>query len=82
MVIGVAAEDVTISLPIIQDREIRLAGSAMYIRQDVLRAIELMADGAVPAGELVTATMPLTEGAQAFRRAASGNDIKVQLATS
>jgi len=82
MVVGVAAEDVTIPLQIIQDREIRLAGSAMYVRQDVLRAMELMADGAVPAGELVTATLPLADGAQAFRRAASGNDVKVQLATS
>ena len=82
MVIGMAAEDVTIPLPVIQDWEIRLAGSAMYVRQDVLRAIELMADGAVPAGELVTATLPLAEGAQAFKRAASGNDVKVHLTTS
>ncbi len=82
MMIGVAAEDVTIPLPVIQDREIRLAGSAMYVRQDVLRAIELMADGAVPAGELVTATLPLAEGEQAFKRAASGNDVKVHLVTS
>lgn len=82
MVVGVAAEDVTIPLPVLQDREIRLAGSAMYVRQDVLRAIELMTDGAVPAGELVTATLPLAEGARAFRRAASGDDVKIHLATS
>jgi 2-desacetyl-2-hydroxyethyl bacteriochlorophyllide A dehydrogenase len=79
MVVGVAAEDVTIPLSIIQDREIRLAGSAMYVRQDVLRAIDLMSDGVVPAGELVTATLPLAEGAQAFKRAASGDDVKVHL---
>lgn len=82
MVVGVAAKDVTIPLPIIQDREIRLAGSAMYVREDVLRAIELMTDGAVPPGELVTATLPLAEGAQAFKRAASGDDVKVHLVTS
>jgi hypothetical protein len=33
MVAGVAAEDVMIPLPVIQDREIRLAGSAMYVRR-------------------------------------------------
>jgi 2-desacetyl-2-hydroxyethyl bacteriochlorophyllide A dehydrogenase len=82
MVVGVAAKDVTIPLPIIQDREIRLAGSAMYVREDVLRAIDLMTDGAVPAGELVTATLLLAEGAQAFKRAASGDDVKVHLVTS
>lgn len=82
MVVGVAAKDVTIPLPIIQDREIRLAGSAMYVREDVLRAIDLMTDGAVPPGELVTATLLLAEGAQAFKRAASGDDVKVHLVTS
>jgi L-iditol 2-dehydrogenase len=82
VVVGVAAADVTIPLSIIQDREIRLAGSAMYIQQDVLRAIDLMAGGAVPAGELVTATLPLAEGAQAFTRAASGEEVKVHLVTS
>jgi L-iditol 2-dehydrogenase len=82
MVVGVAAKDVTIPLPIIQDREIRLAGSAMYVREDVLRAIDLMTDDAVPAGELVTATLLLAEGAQAFKRAASGDDVKVHLVTS
>ena len=82
MVVGVAAKDVTIPLPIIQDREIRLAGSAMYVREDVLRAIDLMTDGAVPAGELVTATLLLADGAQAFKRAASGDDVKVHLVTS
>lgn len=82
MVVGVAAKDVTVPLPIIQDREIRLAGSAMYVREDVLRAIELMADGVVPAGELVTATVPLADGAQAFKRAASGDEVKVHLVTS
>jgi threonine dehydrogenase-like Zn-dependent dehydrogenase len=82
MVVGVAASDVTIPLPIIQDREIRLAGSATYVREDVLRAIDLMAGGAVPAGELVTATLPLADGAQAFKRAASGEDVKVHLVTS
>jgi len=82
MVVGVAANDLTIPLPVIQDREIRLAGSAMYVREDVLRAIDLMAEGAAPPAELVTATLPLTEGAQAFKRAASGEDVKVHLITS
>jgi len=82
MVTGVAAGDVTIPLPVIQHRQIRLAGSAIDVRQEVLRAIELMADGAVPAGELVTATLTLTEGAQAFKQAASGHDVKIHLVTA
>jgi threonine dehydrogenase-like Zn-dependent dehydrogenase len=54
----------------------------MYVREDLLRATDLMADGAVPAGDLVTATLPLAEGAQAFTRAASGEEVKVHLVTS
>jgi len=77
--VGVAENDVTVALPIIQDREIRIAGSAMYVRTDVLRAISIMAGGAVPASELITATLPLSEGAQAFARAASGDEVKVHL---
>lgn len=81
MAVGVAQREVTVPLPLIQDREIRISGCAMYVREDVLRAIGLLAGGAVPAGELVTATLPLTEGARAFRRAAGGDEVKVQLVT-
>lgn len=79
MVVGVAERDVAIPLPVIQDREITLAGSAMYVREDVLRAISLVADGVVDVTELVTASLPLAEAAAAFRRAAAGDEVKVQL---
>jgi 2-desacetyl-2-hydroxyethyl bacteriochlorophyllide A dehydrogenase len=77
--VGVAQRDVTIPLPIIQDREIRISGSAMYVRDDVLAAISLIAEGAVPADDLVTAILPLTEGAKAFKLAAGGDEVKVHL---
>lgn len=79
MVVGVAERDVTVPLPIIQDREVRLAGSAMYVREDVLRAISLVADGTVDVSELVTASLLLEEAAAAFRLAAGGDEVKVQL---
>jgi len=81
MAVGVAENDVRVPLPIIQDREIRISGSAMYVASDVKRAIELIASGAVPAGELVTATLPLAEAREAFQRAAAGDEVKVQLVT-
>jgi L-iditol 2-dehydrogenase len=79
MVVGVAERDVTIALPVIQDREIRVAGSAMYVREDVLQSISLVAEGVVDAAELVTASLPLTQAAAGFSRAASGDEVKVQL---
>jgi L-iditol 2-dehydrogenase len=80
IVVGVAAHDVTIPLSIVQDREIRLEGSAMYTGQDVRRAMELVGDPSFPVGELVTATLPLDEAARAFSLAAAGDQVKVHLA--
>jgi 2-desacetyl-2-hydroxyethyl bacteriochlorophyllide A dehydrogenase len=79
VVVGVATGPVQIPLPIIQDQEIRIEGSAMYVRQDVERAIELVRQGAVPVEEMVTATYPLERAAEAFAAAGSGEQVKVQL---
>jgi 2-desacetyl-2-hydroxyethyl bacteriochlorophyllide A dehydrogenase len=82
VVVGVASGEVRIPLHIIQDREIRIEGSAMYVKQDVLQAIELMRDGEVPAHELVTATLPLAEAREAFELARAGDSVKVHVASS
>lgn len=79
VVVGVATGPVRIPLPIVQDQEIRIEGSAMYVKQDVLRAMELVQRGAVPVEEIVTATYPLEETAAAFTAARSGEQVKVQL---
>ena len=51
----------------------------MYVREDVERAMALIASGAVPAERLVTAEFALGEAPEAFRVAASGEAIKVHL---
>jgi 2-desacetyl-2-hydroxyethyl bacteriochlorophyllide A dehydrogenase len=79
IVIGVPRGPVEIPLPVIQDREIRIQGSAMYIDQDVLRAMDLILDGTVDAERLVTATFPLERAAEAFAAARSGDQLKVQV---
>jgi threonine dehydrogenase-like Zn-dependent dehydrogenase len=79
IVIGVPGGPVEIPLPVVQDREIRIQGSAMYIDQDVLRAMELIGDGTVDAKRLVTATFPLERAAGAFAAARSGDHLKVQV---
>jgi threonine dehydrogenase-like Zn-dependent dehydrogenase len=45
----------------------------------VLQSISLVAEGVVDAAELVTASLPLTQAAAGFSRAASGDEVKVQL---
>lgn len=76
---GVPEHDVTVPLAIIQDREIRLQGTAMYTREDMLSAMRLIAEGKVDAGSLVTKVMPLDQAAAGFAAADSGSEIKVQL---
>ena len=79
VVIGVPRGPVEIPLPIVQDREIRIQGSAMYVVQDVQRAIDLIGAHTVDARRLVTATFPLEQAADAFAAARSGDHLKVQI---
>lgn len=81
---GVPRGPVSIPLHLVQDRELRIQGTAMYVREDVERAIELIVGAKVPASRLVTRTFPLEEAEQAFHAAAEGIDghpaVKIQLA--
>lgn len=79
VVLGVPTDPVTLQLPIIQDREIRLQGSLMYVREDVERAMELVGDPQFPVGEFVTAVFELEQAAEAFETAREGEQVKVQL---
>ena len=79
IVIGVPRGPVEIPLHVIQDREIRIQGSAMYVAEDVLRAIDLIRDHMVDAQRMVTATFPLEQAAEAFAAARSGEHLKVQV---
>ncbi|HET7056595.1 MAG TPA: zinc-binding dehydrogenase, partial [Thermomicrobiales bacterium] len=76
---GVPEADVTVPLAIIQDREIRIQGTAMYTREDMRSAMNLIADDKVDAASLVTKTLPLDQAADAFAAADAGNEIKVHL---
>lgn len=79
VVVGVPRDPVQVPLPLIQDRELRIQGTAMYTREDVERAIALIAGGDVPAGRLVTAEFPLDRTAEAFDAARTGSEIKVHI---
>jgi threonine dehydrogenase-like Zn-dependent dehydrogenase len=78
VVVGVPRGPVSVPLHLIQDRELRLQGTAMYVRSDVERAIALIASGEVPAGRLVSAEFGLQDAAEAFA-AAGGERVKVHV---
>lgn len=79
-IFGVAAGDATISLsPFrIYNDEITIVGS-MAVLHSYGAALELMADGLVATGELVTHTMPLDSYAEAVQLVRDGSGVKVQV---
>jgi 2-desacetyl-2-hydroxyethyl bacteriochlorophyllide A dehydrogenase len=79
VVVGVPPAPVTIPLPIIQDSQLRIQGSATYLPEDFLEAMRLLQDGSVTVEEMVTSRRPLAEAAGAFDDAFSGDHIKVLL---
>ena len=77
VVVGVPAREVTIPLPIVQDHQIRIQGSATYLPEDYAESAALLGRGAVRKADFVTATRPLAQVAEAFELAASGHHVKV-----
>ncbi len=77
VVVGVPARDVTVPLPVIQDHQIRIQGSATYLAEDYHESIRLLRTGAVRRPDLVTAIHGLDEAADAFADSASGEHLKV-----
>lgn len=79
VVVGVPTEPVRVDLPVLQDEEIRIQGSAMYVSADVTEAVHLVQSGHVAADDFVTATYPLEQAQQAFAAAQSGAHLKVHV---
>ncbi len=77
VVVGVPSTPVTIPLPLVQDQQVRLQGSATYLPEDYREAIELLRSGAVDVGRVVTAQFPLDQAAAAFAASVSGEQVKV-----
>jgi 2-desacetyl-2-hydroxyethyl bacteriochlorophyllide A dehydrogenase len=77
VVIGVPANPVSVDLALLQDRQIRIQGSAIYLPADFATAIRLLADGLVSVEDIVTLTLPLDDVEAAFAAAGSGEHVKV-----
>jgi 2-desacetyl-2-hydroxyethyl bacteriochlorophyllide A dehydrogenase len=77
VIIGVPAQSVTVPLPIVQDHQIRIQGSATYLPEDYRESARLLRQGAVRTADFVTAVRPLARAAEAFALAGSGDHVKV-----
>ncbi len=66
---GVFEEEVPMNLGLVQDRELELVGTLMYVRDDFSAALELLRDGKAKAEPLITHRFPLSQAAEAFATA-------------
>ncbi|MGB4137859.1 MAG: alcohol dehydrogenase catalytic domain-containing protein, partial [Microbacterium sp.] len=77
MIVGVPSAPVTVPLPVIQDRQIAVRGSATYMASDFAAAIETIRTFPDEIESLVTLQLPLDRVAEAFDAATSGEHVKV-----
>jgi 2-desacetyl-2-hydroxyethyl bacteriochlorophyllide A dehydrogenase len=77
VVVGVPSAPVTVPLPEIQDLQVRIQGSATYVRDDILAAISMLERGLARSGDFVTGVYPLGDSAEAFAAASGGRHVKV-----
>ena len=77
VVLGVPAGEISFPLQLIQDRQLRLQGSATYLPVDFEQSIALLVDGVVDPADIVTATVGLDELARGFELAQSPDQVKV-----
>ncbi|HEY5853359.1 MAG TPA: alcohol dehydrogenase catalytic domain-containing protein [Aldersonia sp.] len=77
VIVGVPAGDVTVPLPIVQDHQIRIQGSATYLPEDYAEATRLLLDGTVAADDIVTAEVPMARVSDAYALSSQGQHIKV-----
>jgi threonine dehydrogenase-like Zn-dependent dehydrogenase len=76
----VPAREVTIALPIVQDHQIRIQGSATYLPEDYAESIDLLERRLVRPEDFVTAVRSLDDVAEAFALSSSGEHVKVLVA--
>lgn len=66
VIVGVYGHPVKVNMANVQDREYSLVGTLMYIHEDYVDAIELVASGKVDLNTIITNHYPLTEVAEAY----------------
>jgi Zn-dependent alcohol dehydrogenase len=80
VIVGVPADDVAVPLPVVQDHQICIQGSATYLPEDYAESIRLLVEGDVRVDDIVTAEVPLTRVADAYALSSGGEHVKVLVA--
>ena len=69
IMIGVPPENVSLKLAFLQDREIDLLGSCMYVKDDYVRTIDLIHQDRIKTDPLITHSFPFDEYQKAYNTA-------------
>jgi threonine dehydrogenase-like Zn-dependent dehydrogenase len=77
VIVGVPTTDVSVPLPLIQDQQVRIQGSAPYLPDDFQESIALLLADKVRPRDFITGSYALDDVAEAFAASVSGDHIKV-----
>jgi 2-desacetyl-2-hydroxyethyl bacteriochlorophyllide A dehydrogenase len=77
VVVGVPTGDVTVPLAMIQDHQVRIQGTAMYLPEDYQESMDILRAGDVRAKDFITGVYPMERVAEAYAASAGGEHIKV-----
>jgi 2-desacetyl-2-hydroxyethyl bacteriochlorophyllide A dehydrogenase len=75
VVVAIHTEPQPVDLMSVFWKELDLHGARVYEREDFQAAVNLLAEGLIPADELITEIMPLTETEAAIKRLSTGSDV-------
>jgi len=77
VMVAIHPQPVPIDLHRVFWRELEILGARVYEREDFERAVSLVAEGAIPADELITSTVPLESTLEAFESLTNAQAMKV-----
>jgi (R,R)-butanediol dehydrogenase/meso-butanediol dehydrogenase/diacetyl reductase len=75
VVVAIHSEPVPLDLFRVFWRELELIGARVYERADFERAVELLAEGAIPAARLISTVEPIDRAPEAFELLDDGGDV-------
>ena len=79
IVVGVIGGRPRLSVGLLQDRELEMIGTLMYVREDFLLAIELIRSGKVTPKEMITSRFKFENLPQAYREADENKDRNIKV---
>lgn len=77
VIVGVPSRPLTLDLPTVQDRQIRVQGAATYVEEDYETATEIIRAGLVDPDVMVSKSYSYQDVQAAFDLASTGTEIKV-----